>query len=253
MPADFDNVQLTEEEARYALWDARYEKYYKLKESEAREKTLKEMQDAVIPFTVHDLKDYVLKNNPAFKVDDQSRKIFNLLALYFTNSPEFETQPEFESKGYSLKKGILLTGPVGVGKTELLRVFRKNKRQCFHLISVYEIEAACQEKGVEYFQSYIRHVPGWGGSEKVFFQNKIGWAFDDLGRESIVFDFGNKSDVISKIIQTRYLLKDEVPFSGLHVTTNLTPAEIEDRYDYAVRSRLREMFNYITIEGKDRR
>ena len=96
-------------------------------------------------------------------------------------------------------------------------------------------------------------VPGWGIRPEFFYQRSVGWAFDDLGRESIVFDFGNKSDVISKIIQTRYLSKNLVPFSSLHLTTNLTPAEIETRYDYAVKSRLREMFNYIQVEGRDRR
>ena len=117
----------------------------------------------------------------------------------------------------------------------------------------FEIEAACHKQGVETFQTYIGMVPGWGNTPNFFFQRSIGWAIDDLGRESIVFDFGNKSDVISKIIQTRYLAKNQIPFSSLHLTTNLTPAEIESRYDCAVKSRLREMFNYIQVEGRDRR
>lgn len=135
----------------------------------------------------------------------------------------------------------------------MLRVFSKNKRQCFHLQSVYEIEAARHKHGVETFQTYIGMIPGWGNTPNFFFQRSVAWTFDDLGRESIVFDFGNKSDVISKTIQTRYLSKNCIPFSSLHLTTNLTPAEIEARYDYAVKNRLREMFNYVQVEGKDRR
>ncbi len=247
MPPDFDEIQLTEEEINYAIYDARCVKYFEEKERKEKLQKTQLLLDCLKPFTSSELKDYVLKNKTQFRVDQQSEKVFNLLCQYFANDPAFERS------GYQLSKGILLTGPVGVGKTEMLRVFSKNKRQCFHLLSVYEIEAACQKQGVETFQSYIGMVPGWGNTPNFFYQKTIGWAFDDLGRESIVFDFGNKSDVISKIIQTRYLSMQQIPFSSLHLTTNLTPAEIESRYDYAVKSRLREMFNYIQLEGKDRR
>jgi DNA replication protein DnaC len=247
MPPDFEEIQLTEEEMNYAIYDARCEKYFEEKARKEKQAKAQLLLDCLKPFTTNELKEFVLKNNPHYRVDQQSEKVFHLLCQYFTNDPAFE------NSGFSLTKGILLTGPVGVGKTELLRIFTKNKRQCFHLVSVYEIEAACQQHGVEYFQTFIGMVPGWGNTAKCFYQKSIGWAFDDLGRESVVFDFGNKSDVISKIIQTRYLGKNQIPFSCLHLTTNLTPAEIENRYDYAVKSRLREMFNYIQVEGNDRR
>ena len=96
-------------------------------------------------------------------------------------------------------------------------------------------------------------VPAWDNTPNFFIQKAIGWAIDDIGRESMVFDFGNKSDVVSKIIRTRYANKNKITFSSLHLTTNLTAAEIESRYDYAIKSRLREMFNYIVLEGNDRR
>lgn len=247
MPPDFDEITLTKEEEEYALYDARCEKYFAEQERKKKEAKQKVMLDCMTPFTAQQLREYVLKNNPGFTVDAQSEKVFSLLCRYFTNDPDFE------KSGFKLNKGILLTGPVGVGKTELLRLFQKNKRQCYHLISVYDIEASCQKNGVEFFQTYIGMVPGWGKTVNHFFQPNVGWAFDDIGRESVVFDFGNKSDIVSKIIQTRYMSKERVPFSSLHLTTNLTPAEIESRYEYAVKSRLREMFNYIPVEGKDRR
>ena len=247
MPPDFNEISLTQEEHEYAIYDARCEKYFVEKVRKVKEKKAKELMECITPFTAGQLGEYVLKNNPKFKVDQQNEKLFLLLCQYFANDALFE------NAGFSLSKGILLSGPVGVGKTELLKIFCKNKRQCFHLISVFEIEAFCQNKGVENFETFTGMVPGWGGTIDFFFQKSICWAFDDIGRESVVFDFGNKSDVVSKIIQTRYAKKNIVPFSSLHLTTNLTTAEIESRYDYAVKSRLREMFNYIPMEGKDRR
>ena len=247
MPEDFEQTELTQEDIDYALYDARCVKYFAERDCKEKAAEAKLITDCKTPFTTDELRDYVLKENPKFKVDNQNEKVFEQLCQYFTNNIDFETD------GLSLAKGLLITGPVGVGKTEILKLFRKNKRQSFHLISVFEIEASCQESGVDFFKAYTGMVPGWGNTPSFFYQKSIGWAFDDIGRESIVFDFGNKSDVVSKIIQTRYSYKDKLPFSKLHLTTNLKPIEIEARYDYAVKSRLREMFNYIEMNGKDRR
>jgi len=245
MPEDFNEVQLTPEEADLSIFDARCVKYWDIKEKEKQRNKALALEMAAKPFTTRELQDFVLANNPWFKLDTQAMEVFKLLCLYFSGNPAFE------EKGYSLNKGICLIGPVGVGKTELLNIFRKNKRQCFHPITVFEIETALQERGVEYITTFCEGVPGWSHSKNHFFQPKVGWAFDDIGRESVVFDFGNKSDAISKIIQTRYFKK--VPNTLLHITTNKTPEELEKRYDEAVKSRLREMFNYIVYEGKDRR
>lgn len=247
MPPDFDEVQLTPEEEAYAIWDARCGKYFELKAEKERQERIKLISDMRTPFTPRTLGEYVLKNNPDFIMDEYSRPLFNLLCQYFTGSQKFE------ESGYSLKKGILLIGVPGVGKTEMLRIFSKNKRLPYHLISVYEIERKCMELGIDFYQRYLGYVPGQENKKEWLFQPHVGWAFDDLGRESVLFDFGNKSDVVSKIIQERYLNKNNIPFNSLHITTNLTPDEIEKRYDYAVKSRLREMFNYIQVTGKDRR
>lgn len=247
MPEDFNKVSLTPEEEAYAIWDFKCGKYFEMKE---REKIIHEQNiraEAQRKFTYETLRDFVLKNNDWFVVDDQNREVFNLLCLYFSDDPKFE------SYGYDLKKGIILSGPVGVGKTEMLRVFRLNKKLPFHLISVYDIEEKCRTHGTHYFSTFTGFVPGLVNSKDFFYSPVVGFAFDDVGRESVVFDFGNKSDVVSKILQVRYLSKQNIPFTSLHITTNKTPAELESRYEYAVTSRLREMFNYIVMSGKDRR
>lgn len=245
MPEDFNEVILTPEEIEKAIFDARCLKYWDLQKQREVDAVKMERELAKTPFTTQQLKDFVLKSAPYFVLDEYSTPIFELLALYFSNSPEFE------KRGYSLSKGICLCGPVGVGKTEMLNLFRKNKRLCFHMLSVFDIETKLQDHGVEFIKNFVSYVPGWGASKHNFYQLQVGWAFDDVGRESVVYDFGNKTDAISKILQTRYHHK--VPFNSLHITTNKTPVELEERYDQAVRSRLREMFNYITYPGTDRR
>jgi len=246
-PKDFEEITLTPEELEDAVYEARWSKYFDEKDRKEKALKAKELMDALTPFTATELKEFVLKNNPHFKIDAQNEQIFLLLCQYFSNDPQFE------KSGFSLSKGIMLSGPVGIGKTELLRLFNKNKRQSFHLISVFDIEKDCLKNGVERYETYTGMVPGCGSTPASFYQKSVGWAFDDIGRESMIFDFGNKSDVVSRIIQTRYLNKNKIPFSTLHLTTNLTSDEIETRYEYAVKSRLREIFNYFQMDGEDRR
>lgn len=245
MPKDFDLVQLTPEEEALAIFDARYEKWQIKKQNDAIMEKKKALQEAIRPFSTQQLKDYVLAGTPEFILDDQAAVPFDLLAMYFANDPAFE------SAGYSLKKGICICGDVGVGKTELLDLFASNKRKCFHMISVFEMEDFLNEHGPEQVVQFYGDVPGQGAGPKNFFQRGMDWAFDDVGRESIIFDFGNKTDAISKILQHRYFKK--VPFHSLHITTNKSPDELEKRYGDALRSRLREMFNYINYKGTDRR
>lgn len=247
MPADFNEIQLTDSELELAIFDARCEKYWNTQ----KERELKAIELAKIegkkPFTSEQLKNFVLENHPWFKIDEQAKKPFELLCWYFSGDKRFE------DAGYSLSKGICISGPVGVGKTDLLNLFRVNKRLSFHFITVFDIERLLHEKGVEYIQTFYSYVPGWGGSPKRFYQPNVGWAFDDVGREGVVFDYGNKTDSFSTILQYRYFQKATTPYNSLHFTTNKMPDELENRYDEAVRSRLREMFNYIKYTGTDRR
>jgi hypothetical protein len=46
---------------------------------------------------------------------------------------------------------------------------------------------------------------------------------------------------------------DKAVFKYFHCTTNLTGNELQQKYDSRVRSRMREMFNFIELPGHDRR
>ncbi|WP_430937252.1 hypothetical protein [Saccharicrinis sp. 156] len=78
--------------------------------------------------------------------------------------------------------------------------------------------------------------------------------FDDLGAEQNLKHFGNKCNVLSEILLSRYdLFITENLIT--HVTTNLNASEIEEQYGARVRSRLREMMNMVSFpdEAQDKR
>lgn len=252
----FNKVVLTPEETAAALLVAKRDKYYRLQDEEKQASKLAAIQECRRMWTPEEM--FKMAHNRAIELAKQSGKVhkmdayakpvFELLSLYFTNDAHFE-----QTAGYSLKKGILLRGNIGVGKTDILKAFAYNKRLCFLPVSCNEIEARCRKKGIDYWETFTGYVPGHGGTIEYFLQPQIGWLFDDLGTEETIPDYGPRFDPVEKIISQRYMLKEKMPFSSLHISTNLSWKMMQERYGDRMVSRLKEMYNVITVEGTDRR
>jgi DNA replication protein DnaC len=249
MPKDFDEVQLTDDQIEELIYQERLRIYFDAKKVQEKNLNSNEKLEAKRPFTTEELKAFILNNNPNFKVDDTVKDLFELLCLYFSRNKEFESKGE----GFSLYKGLAITGLPGCGKTELLSLFQTNKRQSFYLVNINKINQDCKENGIDCFKRYVQEVPGWGHSKEYFYQEQVTWGIDDIGLEEPVNDYGNKAYVFSKIIQERYSNKHLMQYYPLHITTMLTADQIGEKYGTFIRSRLREMFNYIEYKGTDRR
>lgn len=253
MPADFDEVQLTAEEVEDLVYEERCRRYFIKKDEEKKQAEIQKIEMLRKPWRPDSLAKFVLDNNPKFKVDEQAKPVFELLTWYFTKDPRFLQANE----NYSFEKGLAIHGVPGCGKTELLRLFEVNKVQSFHMLSIDDIYHQCDEKDkgekVQYANTFCGAVPGWGYQERFFYQPVIGWAIDEVGKEELFYDVGNKAYLFSKIIQARYNSKEKVPFNLLHITSMLTPEQIGEKYGNFIRSRFREMFNYIFYAGEDRR
>lgn len=150
--------------------------------------------------------------------------------------------------GISLKKGILLSGPVGCGKTSLMTLIR-----LFQPRDNRFIMKSCRDVGFEFIQEGYSVILKYSRNS---FNKDIPWmyCFDDLGTESNLKYFGNDCNVMAEIILSRY---DKFISHKMitHITTNLNSSEIESLYGIRIRSRMREMFNLINFdkEAKDKR
>ncbi len=149
-------------------------------------------------------------------------------------------------------RGILLSGPVGAGKTTIMTLinpfFPKEKR--YSILPSRELIFRFLKEGYPVIQTF--------GKESFNLTNvpalpKI-YCFDDLGVEQTVKYFGNDCNVMGEILLSRYdqFIKHRML---THVTTNLTATEVENLYGQRVRSRMREMFNLISFDKntKDKR
>ena len=169
------------------------------------------------------------KYGAGFSVSSEDRDILHKLISYSISSEE-----QCEQHGLDLKKGILLTGPVGCGKTSLMTLLPEFMYpfQRYPVKNTREIAAQFHKEGYSVIHNNGRR------------QKPI--CLDDLGVEQNVKHFGNECNTIGEILLHRYDM--HVNYGVItHATTNLNANELEKIYGNRVRSRLRSMFNLISF------
>lgn len=150
-------------------------------------------------------------------------------------------------------KGLLLCGPLGVGKSVLLRGLQryegKINRMCFgfnndnlgfKFTSAAEIALLYAEKGMEGISKFTDR------------ERMCNLAIDEIGREATDSKhFGTGINVVQTILQLRYEHRREFITHG---TTNLDPnIQFSDTYGDYIADRVKELFNVIEIKGDTRR
>jgi DNA replication protein DnaC len=165
------------------------------------------------------------------------------LMYYFLNDQEKAKEHKID-----LNKGLMISGPIGCGKTTLLELMKliavPEKKYFFS--TAREVSFEFIQDGYEVIQRYSKGIPGQ--------QTRRNIAFDDLGTERNLKRYGNECNVMAEILLSRYDLLIQNGFVT-HITTNLSATELEEFYGNRVRSRLRNMCNLIAFdkEAVDRR
>lgn len=175
--------------------------------------------------------------------DDQNKYVVECLCMYFAQDKRIEERDTGTGVKFDLRKGIMLYGDVGCGKTSLMRFLATNQVQSYKMVSCAEIALDYASKGSDMIKPYFHHSKDVSsGAKKMFLQNRSGYCFDDFGTETIAANFGNKVDVMGAIINAWYNSGD---YNSIHLTTNLTGEDINESYGSRIASRVREMFNVI--------
>jgi hypothetical protein len=145
----------------------------------------------------------------------------------------------------NLSKGILLSGPVGCGKTTLMSLLNNFIHQPNRHVmkSSREVSFEFIQDGYEVIHKYSRNSFNRKGENT---WPRI-YCFDDLGTENSLKYYGNECNVMAEILLSRYDLFVQKKMLT-HITTNLSASEIEDMYGNRVRSRMREMFNLVSFD-----
>ena len=171
-----------------------------------------------------------------FKILETDYPIVYKLIAYF-----LKDEPTCFQYGINLNKGILLTGPIGSGKTSLMNLM-KYLTATEHKFFV----KPCRDISFEFIQDGYQIIHKYSIG-KLYQSEPRTYCFDDLGTENNLKYFGNECNVIAEILLSRYDLFISKKLHT-HITTNLSATEIEKHYGNRVRSRLREMVNLIAYD-----
>jgi DNA replication protein DnaC len=172
-----------------------------------------------------------------FKIIEEDYPIIYKLIAYFLK----DEQACFQF-GINLNKGILITGPVGCGKTSLMTLM-KYLTPAEHKF----ILKPCRDISFEFIQDGYEVIHRYSKGKQQQLDPKI-YCFDDLGLENNLKYYGNECNVMAEILLSRYDLYINKKIKT-HVNTNLSATEIESVYGNRVRSRMREMLNLIAYSN----
>ena len=165
-----------------------------------------------------------------FKIHETDYPIVYKLIAYF-----LKDEPTCFQYGINLTKGILLSGPIGCGKTSLMNLM-KYLTPAEHKFSVKPSRDISFEFIQDGYQIIHKYSIG-----KLYHAEPRTYCFDDLGTENNLKYFGNECNVMAEILLSRYDLYISKKLQT-HITTNLSATEIEKNYGNRVRSRLRELW-----------
>ncbi|MGB6152282.1 MAG: ATPase, partial [Pricia sp.] len=148
-----------------------------------------------------------------FRILDDDKPILLKLCSYFIKDKD-----NCEKFELDVNKGILLSGPVGCGKTSLMKLLRYivPLQRPYEMIPCRNVAFSFNHLGFKTIEEY--------GSTKLF-------CFDDLGVEPAGRFYGKDLNVMGEVLLSRYEL--HLKTKGrlkTHATTNLNAEELEDRY-----------------------
>jgi hypothetical protein len=137
-----------------------------------------------------------------FKIYKDDKEILYKLCNYFIRN-----RYVCEKFGIDIDKGLLITGPVGCGKTSLMKLLR-------HIVPHFKPYNIIPTRNIVFSFNHIGYktIEDYGNGQY--------FCFDDLGVEPIGRHFGKDCNVVGEVLLSRYELFVNHKVKT-HATTNL--------------------------------
>lgn len=180
---------------------------------------------------------FILERGKKLYGDEFIINQFHKDALYKVLIYAIEDPATLDRLDMSLDKGLLLMGAPNSGKTaalQLVKPFFSRKKQ-------YDIKT-CRSLVHDFMQ---RGFDATIGFENL---NAKPICLDNLGKEQLAKHYGYSCEVVNNIIESHYEQRFDQSYPRIHITTSLSPTEIEDRYGQHFRRMLQQMFNVVVFK-----
>lgn len=184
------------------------------------------------------------QNKKKIQIHSEDQKEFlNAMCRYFSNDDTLQDERfDFLKGEFDLKKGLLIAGNYGCGKTSMMNAFHAIGRILYEKYQdtfMWFNPINCNEINAE----FLSNENDKGNLLKKY--SKGNRYFDDFGTEKHYYgDY-----IMREILENRHLdLKWKT-----YITSNLSLSEIEEKYGGRVGSRIRQMFNVLQMPGDDYR
>jgi DNA replication protein DnaC len=157
--------------------------------------------------------------------------LIKTVCYFLSRDPRFETE-----LGYTFRRGLLIRGISGLGKTHVPKCAADNELNPVRMLSMVEITDQIKQEG-----NYQLKMEG----KKLIY-------LDDVGTEETPVNYFGTRITWFKDFLELYYSKDR-PFANLMISTNISFDQIEQKYGFRVRSRMKDMFNVLDVRGTDMR
>jgi DNA replication protein DnaC len=209
------------------------------KDKQEEERVAKELQEHWNAKAMYNLMAWTSQNvfNKKLIVNNDNKGLITALCFFLSNDKRFET--DFDPKlKYSLKKGLLIRGISGIGKTHLVRCVEDNQLNPILTLSMVDV--------TDELRAYGEYDIELNGKKVIY--------LDDVGTEQTpIVHFGTHIHFFKNLIESIYHRNVNNGFRFLIISTNLSFQQISEKYGFRVASRMRDMFNVIDVTGKDMR
>lgn len=178
----------------------------------------------------------------------ENHPVIETVKSYFMRDGEFNAAGVVINKA-SLDKGILIWGPIGVGKSMLFNIIHLMgkelaiKRNCHELWFRSVTAKRLVNRSMQAIEAKKNYDTRISFDIKHYYSGAL--YIDDVGFEDKLF---NKTELIADILFERHRRN-----ARTFITTNNSPLQLMERYGDRIGDRLPEMFNIIKWDGESLR
>ena len=185
--------------------------------------------------------DSFLKNSPEnYIIDECNEKIIRTFMRYFRGTDDFNDDGLITSKP-DLKKGIMLFGDHGIGKSLLFEILH-NSGQDLYQNKGFRRMRFKKVSSVSFVEDYMKSVKKNDTNFDIKDYHHRPLYIEDVGYEKKAF---LSFELIGELLFERNRNKAKT-----FIDTNKSPLELAERYGSLIGDRLPEMFNIIKWQGE---